>query len=141
MLLGGLWHGAGANFLVWGAFHGALLLAYHRMERPWAWMPAPLRRAVMCAVIVISWVPFRMHSMSDLGAFARHAAHLGPHSDASWQLWAYVGLGAAIAALPFNSNRIAWQGLSWPKVALLASAAVVAILHLNLSSKFLYFQF
>jgi alginate O-acetyltransferase complex protein AlgI len=29
MLLGGLWHGAGWNFVVWGGFHG-LLLAVHR---------------------------------------------------------------------------------------------------------------
>lgn len=28
MLLGGLWHGAGALFIVWGAYHGALLALY-----------------------------------------------------------------------------------------------------------------
>ncbi|MBR0855683.1 MBOAT family O-acyltransferase [Bradyrhizobium liaoningense] len=28
MLLGGLWHGAGAFFLVWGAYHGLLLVLY-----------------------------------------------------------------------------------------------------------------
>lgn len=28
MLLGGLWHGAGAFFLVWGAYHGLLLVIY-----------------------------------------------------------------------------------------------------------------
>ncbi|WP_315806539.1 MULTISPECIES: MBOAT family O-acyltransferase [unclassified Bradyrhizobium] len=28
MLLGGLWHGAGAFFIVWGAFHGLLLILY-----------------------------------------------------------------------------------------------------------------
>ena len=26
MLLGGLWHGAGWNFVLWGGFHGALLV-------------------------------------------------------------------------------------------------------------------
>lgn len=29
MVLGGLWHGAAATFLVWGAFHGALLSLEH----------------------------------------------------------------------------------------------------------------
>jgi alginate O-acetyltransferase complex protein AlgI len=28
MLLGGLWHGASWNFVLWGAYHGALLIAY-----------------------------------------------------------------------------------------------------------------
>jgi len=28
MLLGGLWHGAGIFFIIWGAYHGALLILY-----------------------------------------------------------------------------------------------------------------
>jgi len=28
MLLGGLWHGAGVFFIIWGAYHGALLVLY-----------------------------------------------------------------------------------------------------------------
>ena len=35
MLLGGLWHGAGWNFIIWGGFHGLLLLVFHRIEAPW----------------------------------------------------------------------------------------------------------
>jgi D-alanyl-lipoteichoic acid acyltransferase DltB (MBOAT superfamily) len=33
MLLGGLWHGADWNFVLWGAYHG-VFLALHRMVRP-----------------------------------------------------------------------------------------------------------
>ena len=33
MLLGGLWHGAAWNFVLWGAYHG-LLLGIHRAMRP-----------------------------------------------------------------------------------------------------------
>ena len=47
MLLGGLWHGAAWNFVVWGAYHG-LLLAFERavgVERLYGWMPRPLRRS------------------------------------------------------------------------------------------------
>ena len=32
MLLGGLWHGAGWTFVVWGALHGALSLHQPRLE-------------------------------------------------------------------------------------------------------------
>ncbi len=28
MLVSGLWHGAGLNFLVWGAWHGGLLVTH-----------------------------------------------------------------------------------------------------------------
>jgi alginate O-acetyltransferase complex protein AlgI len=34
MLVSGLWHGAGLNFIVWGLWHG-LLLAGHRFWRQW----------------------------------------------------------------------------------------------------------
>ena len=30
MVLGGLWHGAGANFVLWGALHGAALAVHKR---------------------------------------------------------------------------------------------------------------
>ncbi|MCG8462571.1 MAG: hypothetical protein MI919_40315, partial [Holophagales bacterium] len=33
MLLGGLWHGAAWTFVVWGAFHGALIAATHALGR------------------------------------------------------------------------------------------------------------
>jgi D-alanyl-lipoteichoic acid acyltransferase DltB (MBOAT superfamily) len=35
MLLGGLWHGAGLTFLLWGGLHGAMLAVNHLWrERP-----------------------------------------------------------------------------------------------------------
>ena len=35
MLLGGLWHGAGWTFVVWGAYHGALLSLHRMGARYW----------------------------------------------------------------------------------------------------------
>jgi alginate O-acetyltransferase complex protein AlgI len=141
MLLGGLWHGAGVNFLLWGALHGTLLLVYHRVEKPWATLPLAARRALMLVIIVITWIPFRMHTAADLGAFAKGAFRFGAEIQAPWQLVAFSLLGAGLAALPVCSNRIRWGQLGWGKVLALAAATVLAILHLNLSSKFLYFQF
>lgn len=34
MVLGGLWHGASLNFLVWGIFHGAILISYRLIAHP-----------------------------------------------------------------------------------------------------------
>jgi alginate O-acetyltransferase complex protein AlgI len=39
MLVSGLWHGAGINFIVWGLWHG-LLLAGHRLWRRWKGTPS-----------------------------------------------------------------------------------------------------
>lgn len=60
MLLGGIWHGAGWNFLVWGGLHGLLLVVNH-----WWAAKAPFRipRAAGWAMtffaVVMLWVPFR----------------------------------------------------------------------------------
>ncbi len=140
MLLGGLWHGAGWNFIIWGGFHGLLLLVFHRIERPWRALPRALRHGVMLPLILLSWVPFRMHTFADLVAFL-HRGTLRPVApSAPGALWAYCAVGAALCAIPKNSNDIEWE-LGWRETIAFAALAVVAVLHLNLSSKFIYFAF
>ncbi len=67
MLIGGLWHGAGWNFVLWGGLHGLYLVANHlwRAARPSAieTYKNPLTRlacwAFTLAAVAIAWVPFR----------------------------------------------------------------------------------
>lgn len=141
MLLGGLWHGAGFNFIVWGGFHGVLLLLFRRGDAFWVTVPKPVRRAVMLFLVLCSWVPFRMHTMKDLFTFIRRCRRIPHWSDAPPQLWAFVALGAVVCALPKNSNHIRWDELGYVRTAAIALLCVLAILHLNLSSKFIYFAF
>lgn len=59
MLLGGLWHGAAWNFVIWGAFHGVLLLAQRWFRAlsggvSW-WIGWPLT----LLAIILGWVLFR----------------------------------------------------------------------------------
>jgi alginate O-acetyltransferase complex protein AlgI len=140
MLLGGLWHGAGWNFIIWGGFHGLLLLVFHRIEKPWQRLSRALRHAVMLPLILASWIPFRMHTLADLGTFFRRATFRPDAPHAPLALWLYACLGVAVCALPKNSNDIEWE-LGWRETIAFAALAVVAILHLNLSSKFIYFAF
>ena len=140
MLLGGLWHGAGWNFIIWGGFHGLLLLVFHRIDRPWQRLPLFVRHAVMVLLILVSWIPFRMHTFADLGTFLHRGSFRPDPPTAPLALSAYCVLGVALCALPKNSNAIQWN-LSWRNTVAFAVLAVLAVLHLNLSSKFIYFAF
>lgn len=68
MLLGGLWHGAGWGFVVWGGLHG-LYLALERLyarvrdrERS-EFIPAPL----VFLIVTLTWIPFRASTFGLAG--------------------------------------------------------------------------
>ena len=75
MVVSGLWHGAGVNFIVWGLWHG-LLLAGHRLWRQWKGEPSnrPLAifasRALTFALANAAW-PFFCMSMPTAILFYR----------------------------------------------------------------------
>jgi alginate O-acetyltransferase complex protein AlgI len=69
MLIIGAWHGLAFNFLVWGAYHGALLTAYHAFRvyaPPAVWLSglyrSPVSRVagivITFGLVSIGWVPF-----------------------------------------------------------------------------------
>ncbi|MBC7906360.1 MAG: MBOAT family protein [Rhodospirillaceae bacterium] len=65
MVLGGLWHGAGWQFILWGALHGTYLMINHGWRR--AFGPTLgnhltvrlLSWAITFTAVVVAWVPFR----------------------------------------------------------------------------------
>lgn len=70
MLLGGLWHGAGWAFILWGGIHGVALVLNHAWQNicqrynfnadyRWAGFLAKL---LTFLVVAIAWVPFRAES-------------------------------------------------------------------------------
>jgi alginate O-acetyltransferase complex protein AlgI len=77
MLLGGLWHGAGWNFLIWGGLHGLYLCANHLWQ---AWrggkaaasakglLPKGIAKRFSWAItffaVVIAWVFFRARTFA-----------------------------------------------------------------------------
>jgi alginate O-acetyltransferase complex protein AlgI len=72
MLLGGLWHGAGWNFLVWGGLHGVYLGINHlwrewRSDKPAAAAGLAARGLswiITFLAVVIAWVFFRARTMA-----------------------------------------------------------------------------
>ena len=98
MLLGGLWHGAGWNFLIWGALHGAYLMINHA----WRALRSSLglsdamgivgqwtSRLLTFLCVVIAWVFFRA---SDVDAALRMLT-----SMVGWNGW--VAEGDALARI------------------------------------------
>ena len=76
MLLGGLWHGAGWTFVVWGALHGAYLgiaLAWPSIRAGLRLPRLPERLAGLVAwgltflAVVVGWVFFRAESFDAAG--------------------------------------------------------------------------
>jgi D-alanyl-lipoteichoic acid acyltransferase DltB (MBOAT superfamily) len=67
MLLGGLWHGAAWNFVLWGAYHGTLLVFGRTLAvgRATARAPDWLRRVVWFHLVCIGWALFRAGSLAD----------------------------------------------------------------------------
>jgi alginate O-acetyltransferase complex protein AlgI len=76
MVLGGLWHGAAWTFVLWGVYHGLLLIAYREAERvralhTWIRASGALARATSWAVMFhltcYGWLIFRARSARQLG--------------------------------------------------------------------------
>ena len=70
MILGGLWHGAAWTFVLWGAYHGALLAGHHAAASRGA-VPEEetrlvfvRRRAATFALVCVGWVLFRSDSVA-----------------------------------------------------------------------------
>lgn len=75
MLLGGLWHGAGWNFVIWGALHGSYLILNHAWRGLKDLVPALrvtdvafVHWLITFVVVVIGWVFFRATTLD--GALA-----------------------------------------------------------------------
>jgi D-alanyl-lipoteichoic acid acyltransferase DltB (MBOAT superfamily) len=73
MLLGGLWHGAAWNFVIWGGLHGVLLVAHRALSgrpRP-RHEDAPIRggdvlRIFLCfQAVCLLWIFFRAETFAD----------------------------------------------------------------------------
>ena len=68
MLLGGLWHGAGWTFVIWGALHGLYIAINHMWRAIFhttvTWWSRWFSRITTFTAVVIAWVFFRAESFA-----------------------------------------------------------------------------
>ena len=153
MLLGGLWHGAAWNFLVWGGIHGALLAVERRYARrsPFGRLAAPVRVGATFAIVLVTWVFFRapdlpsaMRYLGDMAGVAAPQAGAGLLAGIVYQPY-YLGTFAVAALIVWGCPQT-WdwtRRLTWPKTAVtfalfLLSAVALATQSYN---PFIYFLF
>jgi alginate O-acetyltransferase complex protein AlgI len=151
----GLWHGAGLTFVVWGLYHGLLLIIERFADARWHWRASGVPGVALSFVLVmIGWVFFRSPTLSGAIDYLAAMFLLGPASggvaaavsELSRDTLFYLALGAFFAFAPLervsrlrldNPAVMAWQlGLS--SLSLLYSSVLLAA---NSFNPFIYFRF
>ena len=160
MLLGGLWHGAGWQFVVWGGVHGVLLAWLVIWRRLFVFrLPFLLGWLLTFCAVMLAWVPFRSGGLGQTWAIYSGLAHWqwGALADIWHSLQGGVmalrSPGLLMVAATFIAlampNSMAWATLlNQPKryfwqgffVGVIALAVAKAMLDLP-SQAFLYFNF
>ncbi len=69
-IISGLWHGASWNFIIWGAFHGILIISYHFFSKREAtkflfYLPKALGLTFTFINVSIAWIFFRSNTFND----------------------------------------------------------------------------
>jgi alginate O-acetyltransferase complex protein AlgI len=143
MLLGGLWHGANWTFIVWGGYHGALLVLYQATRAQFDKVPVLLRRAITFGLVVVGWTFFRADNLTHATALLRSMFTLrdGVPLEGT-ALFGALGVAAVIAHFAPNASELKHQ---WGPLATLgvtaALAASILVIYSGNHSPFLYFQF
>ena len=154
MLLGGLWHGAAWNFVLWGAFHGLILIVYRLAEQarankpppPLAALTLPLRVLAMFALTVFGWILFRARSLDQLWHFlTRIGPATSPHTleFVHTLLFFTLPLILAQAIEQRRGDLLTFNRLSPPLLGLLHGLLITLLIILGVrqSMEFIYFQF
>jgi alginate O-acetyltransferase complex protein AlgI len=151
MAIGGLWHGANWTYLVWGAFHGALLTLerFFKDRKIGILRNKYLSWALTLILVGVGWVFFRASSVGEALFWLKKASlllseknfNIGlipiKHKD---RFFAALSLGVLISLFSQNTWQREFKPRLW-RAALLALMFVLCLMYLGEESPFLYFQF
>ena len=161
MLLGGLWHGAAWNFVLWGGYHGSLLVAHRWYEkgprervkaavagRAPQWLLRGACMAAMFCFTLYGWLLFRTHGTAQLLAVHEALWHwslpAGNLLGRLGKLMPYIGLVCAVDAVTFRtgdplyfSRRAPWASALFYLFLMYA----IIILGMTGGEQFIYFAF
>lgn len=148
-LLTGLWHGIGGGYLLWAGFL-FLLIVNERL-----WFGKYLKRSHLLShlylvfVILLSWVPFAIGSISDMVAFSGRLFGIGgmAANPQDYLLWGESYFGMLIAGIIFATPlpRKLWEKVRYSTIADILFAVLfwVVVYYISTAAQdpFLYFQY
>lgn len=163
MLLGGLWHGAAWTFVIWGAYHGGLLILHRCFQRFSGKTQAvendfyrpvfsALKMILFFHLICLGWLFFRAASLTQalqmLQGILLHfnttqGAYAGLRSAAGQFLF-YVSFVLGVEAIQYyRKDLMAVFKMPAPFKACLYSLCILLILIFGVTGvkPFIYFQF
>ena len=160
MFLGGLWHGASWNFVVWGMLHG-IALAVHKMwitltgsrvgDRG-AWWRQTLNVIITFHFVCFCWIFFRNADFTNSATMLTqitcsfHGELLPQLLAGYWKVFALIALGYLLhftpARLEQQAKAVMARAPFWAYVAVMVAAIYLAIqMRSTEIQPFIYFQF
>jgi alginate O-acetyltransferase complex protein AlgI len=148
MVLGGLWHGAAWTFVLWGGFHGAMLVTEHALDgRIGRRTPAAVRWLGTFAAVCFGWILFRS---PDLDLFWTFLGRLVDPGAATLWTVPVVAMIAVVIGMqllpprPLERLQLRIERLR-PLALAVGLAAVILLVGATVPSQgvppFIYFQF
>ena len=156
MMIAGLWHGAAWHFVLWGFYHGCLLIA-HRLMKPILALinPAapPLRAAwlgvrmlFMFHLSCFGWLFFRAPSFPAIAALAGSFLH-GFQMDVPFliKIGFLVAPLVVVQCIQALSGKLEFLDFAWipaeVRTVVYASLAYFVLFRAGTPRAFIYFQF
>jgi D-alanyl-lipoteichoic acid acyltransferase DltB (MBOAT superfamily) len=161
MVIGGLWHGANWTFVIWGAYHGTLLIVHRTLSpffkqsaddnssspaasltNPWHWAKIVMFFQLTC----LGWLIFRADSVGQLGTMLTALLH--PVSFDTSLALRILGIASpliVVQLIQYQTKTLSFVRFSWftPEVRAFAySLLLYFVLFLGgRPESFIYFQF
>jgi alginate O-acetyltransferase complex protein AlgI len=151
MLLGGLWHGAGWNFILWGLYHGVLLAGHRAFAPPSRSSEGPfkpVRIALTFFCVCVGWILFRAESLNDVSVFLLRMfvptdgkAFGSAEVAIALAAWSAVALGHLISSYVELRPLLCRMPAPVMATAMTAVFLLVQVLMPQRGGAFIYFQF
>ena len=151
--ISGLWHGAGWNFILWGTYHGCLLIC-HRYTRQFLSLPKFLAWALTLFSVMFGWLFFMENNLNHLLLKLQTVFNPSAYSISKFQELAsidnkyglVISLILAIVVLvlehiaSWKDRKQVYRLLLLPRSSLFILSLVI-LLAARESSQFVYFKF
>lgn len=156
-LLTGFWHGASWTFIVWGIYHGLILMIERFLLLHYKWrLSGIFGNAVTLLLVMIGWVFFRRITMGDalihisalFGLVNPQVQYYTPQYFLDTRTMSYALIAGVLALIPFHSLLQKVSQKSLISVVVIKGTVAfgvllysIAILSKTQFTPFIYFNF